>query len=381
MATYAFSMTKSDQKSPSIRSHFTLITLVLFSSVSVPSNARAEGEAPTQAPAEKSAVEQDLFCATQVEMGTPFKICVYAPVTEKMSVGFDLQKAFKKIHTMNEWMSDWLPHTQLSQVNKNAGIKPVKVGADLFAMLEVTLKYSEITEGAFDPTFNAFWGLYNYKKGQEREATDQEIKDRLPLVNYRNVVLDKSNSTVFLKTAGMKLGLGGNGQGYAVDHVVDELKKNYKAGYADGSGDTYFWGKKPDGSMWTTAVRDPRDPSKNVMRIYGTDFSITTSGDDEKFFMKNGRRIHHILDPKTGRPATGLRQATVISHLAFDADTVDTACVVLGPEKSKAMIEKKGFRGVFITDKKGDEGVTLTKGFKKEKTPWGEVFVIDGELK
>jgi FAD:protein FMN transferase len=350
------------------------LSVILFSSVLV--CASTATAADPSSPAEKTEA-MELFCSEQAEMGTPFKICVYAPLSEKMTVGFDLQKAFRKLKSMNDWMSEWQPGTQLSQVNASAGVKPVKVGQELFEMLEATLKVSEKTEGAFDPTFNAFWGLYNFKPGQEREPTDTEIKERLPLVNYKDVVLDRANSTVFLKRVGMKLGLGGNGQGYGVDHIVGDLKKHYSAGYADGSGDTYFWGKKPDGSLWTTAVRDPRDKSKNVLRIYGTDFSVTTSGDDEKFFIKNGRRIHHILDPKTGRSATGLRQATVISRNAFDADSVDTACVVLGPEKAKTLIEGEGFRGVFITEK----GVTMTKGLKKQQTPWGEVYAIEGELK
>lgn len=324
----------------------------------------------------KSAPELELVCVEKGEMGTPFKICVFANPAEKMSVEFELQKSYRRLREINDWMSEWQPGTQLSQVNQAAGAHPVKVGSALFDLLQYTAKVSENTDGAFDPTFNAFWGLYNFKPGQHREPTDEEIKERLPLINYKNVVLDPKEKTVFLKQAGMKLGLGGLGQGYGVDEVVKELKKRYSAGYVDGSGDTYFWGKKPNGAHWVTGVRDPRDKANVALRIYGTDFAVTTSGDDEKYFMVGDRRVHHIIDPKTGRPSTASRQVTVISRFALDADAYDTGTFVLGPEKGKKLIEKLGYRAVFITDK----AVTLSKGFKKVKTEWGDVYEIEGQL-
>lgn len=318
----------------------------------------------------------ELACGEKAEMGTPFRICVFADPSEKLTVTADLEKGFKKLREINDWMSEWQPGTQLSQVNEAAGAKPVKVGEELFDLLQYTLKVSEHTSGAFDPTFNAFWGLYNFKKGHEREPTDAEIKERLPLINYKNVVLNAKDKTAFLKQPGMKLGLGGLGQGYGVDVVVTELKKRYSAGYVDGSGDTYFWGKKPNGSLWVTGVRDPRDKSKVVLRLYGTDFAITTSGDDEKFFMVGDRRVHHIIDPKTGRSATKARQVTVISRRALDADAYDTGSLVLGPVDGKAVLEKQGYRAVFVTDK----DVVLTKGLKKISTEWGEVYEVEGVL-
>lgn len=355
------------------------ITLGLFLSVLAGGSAHAaESTVPGGSVTATSGGEQSqLKCAERAEMGTPFRICVYAKQSELMNVGFDLDRAFKKLKTMNDWMSDWQPETQLSRVNKSAGIKPEKVGQELFDLLKYTFEVSAKTEGAFDPTFNAFWGLYNFKPGQEREPTDSEIKERLPLIDWRSVELNEKDRTVFLKKTGMKLGLGALGQGYGVDHVIEDLKKNYSAGFVDGSGDTAFWGKKPDGSLWVTGIRDPRDKNKTVMRIYGTDFAITTSGDDEKFFMRGDRRVHHIIDPKTGKPATASRQVTVIAKRALDADAFDTGVFVMGPAKGKRLIEAQGYQAVFVSA----DGVTMTKGLKKKTTPWGEVFEVEGELK
>jgi thiamine biosynthesis lipoprotein len=276
-------------------------------------------------------------------------------------------------------MSEWRPDTELSAVNQSAGAKPVKVSADLFDAIDFALKVSEKSDGAFDPTFNAFWGLYDFKKGQEREPSEEEIRERLPLINFKNVALDREKKTVFLKKPGMKLGLGGMGQGYGVDRVVTFLKsKKYVAGFVDGSGDTYYWGKKPSGELWTTGIRDPRDHDKVIARVYGTDMAVTTCGDDEKFFMKNGRRVHHVIDPKTGHSSTASRQVTVIARHALDADAWDTASFVLGPEKAKKILSQKGFEAVIVG---GDEKIHFTRGLKLQKTKWGEVYVLPDSLK
>ncbi len=320
---------------------------------------------------EPERTEKNLICAEKVEMGTPFKICVYAPAADELGVRFDLTKSFRRLAEMNAWMSDWLPNTQLNKINTSAGARPIKVGVELYNLLKFTHEISKVTEGAFDPTFNAFWGLYGFKAGDHREPTQEQIDERLSLVNYKNIVFDDKAQTVYLSKSGMRLGLGGIGQGYGVDQLADELKKRYTAGFVDGSGDTYFWGKKPDGTLWIAAVRDPRDHTKNIGRIYGTDFAVTTAGDDEKFFMVGDRRIHHIIDPKTGRPATASRQVTVIGRTATEADAFDTATFVLGPEKGQTILEKRGLQALFVTDR----GTTVTNGLRLQRTEWGDVYV------
>lgn len=318
--------------------------------------------------------DSDLVCAEKVEMGTPFKICVVASPEQKLDATFDLGRAFKEIGKINQWMSDWLPSSELSKVNQASGARPVVVSKDLLHVVQETLAISKASDGAMDPTFNALWGTYNFKKGQERRATDEELKERLPLINWKNVVVDEAASTLFLKQPGMKLGLGAVGQGYAVDRAVALLKaRGYEGGYADGSGDTLFWGTKSDGKLWTTAVRDPRDPSKIITRFYGTDVAITTCGDDEKFFMEGGERVHHVIDPKTGRSANRSRQVTVIARRAFDADAWDTAAFVMGPVAAAPVLEKLGMQAVMVS---GDGKVTFTKGLQKSKGEWGEGYLV-----
>ncbi len=321
---------------------------------------------------------EQIECGTRVEMGTDFKVCVVINRDQVTAARADIANVLSEIKQINSWMSDWLPETELSKVNQAAGQSAVKVRPELFNLLRETLAVSNESAGALDPTFNVMFGLYVFKKGEEREATDDEITKRLPLIDWRNVVLNEKASTVFLKKTGMKLGLGAVGQSYAADRGVEILKKRgYKGGYIDGSGDTVFFGAKPGGALWTIGVRDPMNIDKVLLRIYGTDFAVTTCGDDEKYFIKDGRRVHHVIDPKTGRPSQKSRQITVISKRGFDADAWDTASFVMGPEAAKPVLEKKGFRAVMVD---GQGRMTLTKGLKKESTQWGEGYVVDGPL-
>ncbi|CAN5477737.1 FAD:protein FMN transferase [soil metagenome] len=318
-------------------------------------------------------------CGERSEMGSPFKMCVSIRRDEVQAARADIAFALSEIKQINTWMSDWIPDSEVSHVNDAAGKNPVKVSPALINALKRTLIVSRESMGALDPTFNVMRGLYNFHKGEEREPTDQEIKERISLIDWKSIVINEKNSTIFLKKKGMRFGLGAVGQSYAADRAVEILKsKGYTGGYVDGSGDTIFWGTKPGGALWTTGVRDPMNTEKVLLRIYGTDFAVTTCGDDEQFFMKDGRRVHHVIDPKTGRSATKSRQITVISKHGFDADAWDTASFVLGPEVAKPILERLGYRAVMV-DAKGK--MTLTKGLKKETTKWGEGYVVEGVLK
>lgn len=346
--------------------------------------ARAAGVETAQV-GRPAAAQEFLECGTRSEMGTPFKICLVIPAADQAKARADMIDGFQQIQAMNQWMSDWLPETELSKVNASAGREPVKVRNELFRLLQFSLGVAKDSGGAFDPTFNVMWGTYVFKKGEEREATEEELKARLPLIDWRKVKLNPENSTAFLEKAGMKLGLGAVGQSYAADVLVEQFKsKGYHGGYVDGSGDTVFWGHKPGGALWTTGIRNPlwqegaTGQSEVILRIYGSDFAITTCGDDEKFFMRDGRRVHHVIDPKTGRPANRSRQVTVIAKRGIDADAWDTAAFVMGPKKAIPVLEKKGFRAVMVD---ADGKVHLTKGLKKTKGPWGEGYTIEGELK
>jgi thiamine biosynthesis lipoprotein len=319
--------------------------------------------------------EPKLICKSQIEMGTDFKICVYALEKDRLNATYDLQTAFQTLGKINSWMSDWIPDTELNQINKNAGISPVKISKQLFKILELSQDVSRQSDGAYDPTFNVFFGLYNFKPGEEREPSDEEINERLPLINYKKLKLDRNNLTAYLEKSGMKMGLGAIGQGYGAEQVSNELKKKgYTAGFVDGSGDTAFWGRKPDGTLWTAGVRDPFNKDQVVGKFYLTDVSVTTCGDDEKFFMKGNRRVHHIIDTKTGRPANKLRQVTVLAKSPTLADAWDTACFVMGPQTCLEKMKILKLQAVIV----GNDGKVLKTSGIVEKTSekWGKYWDV-----
>ena len=210
--------------------------------------------------------------------------------------------------------------------------------------------------------------------------SQEEINDRLPLINFKNIELKKETLEVFLNQRGMKIGLGSVGQGYTVDQIVLFLKqKGHKSGYVDASGDIHFWGTKPYGSLWTAAIRDPRDKQKIIGRVYGTNFSITTCGDDEKFFIKNGKRIHHIIDPKTGLSSDKARQVTVISKSTLFADAWDTASFVLGVDKAMPILNKKHLASFFVNK---ENKVIISKNLiLKTNSQWGDYYELPSDLK
>lgn len=322
---------------------------------------------------------EQLECGERTEMASPFKVCLTIQADQKMAARADIASVLSEIKAINAWMSDWIPDSEVSKVNDAAGKKPVKVGPEFMTVLKATLAVSRDSQGALDPSFNVMRGLYNFHKGEEREPTDEEIRSRLALIDWQSIELKESASTVFLKKPGMRIGFGAVGQSYAADKAVAMLKaRGYKGGYVDGSGDTVFWGVKPGGAKWTIGVRDPLHAGGVLLRIYGTDFAVTTCGDDEQFFMKDGHRVHHVIDPRTGRPSMKSRQVTVIAKRGFDADAWDTAAFVMGPTAAKPVLERKGYRAVMVG---ADGQLTLTNGLRKEKTAWGEGYVVEGELK
>ncbi len=314
------------------------------------------------------------ICRVESIMATAWSICLYDTGKTRAELDKAIDLGMEEIKRIDRWMSEWKPESEISMINSNAGIKPVKVSDEAVQVLSLCLDQSEKSGGAFDISFNTFFGQYNWKKGHEKFPSEAKIKELLPLVNYKNIIVDKTAKTVFLKNKGMKIGLGGMGQGYAVDKVVELLRPiKIQSGYVDGSGDTYFWGRKPNGKLWTVGVGDPRlkqgDTSKSVVyKLYITDMAVTTAGDTEHFFVRHGKRFHHIIDPQTGYSADRSAQVTAFCKTATLCDLSDDTVFILGPEKGKKFAEDNKIDAV-IVDPNGK--ITLTKGLKPIETKWG----------
>jgi thiamine biosynthesis lipoprotein len=332
----------------------------------------------------KADSEPGQICQTEAIMTLPWTICLVDSSRRPAELNGYIKEGMDEIRRIDRWMSEWKPDSVVSKINRNAGIKPVKVNEEVIEAIGLTLEHSKLTNGAFDITFNAFFGLYNWKPGHERFPTPEEVKRLLPLVNYKNVIIDKKASTVFLKEKGMKIGLGGMGEGWAIDKVYEKLHPHHiQAGYVDASGGVRVWGRKPSGKLWTIGVGNPRPMSpentrkETLFNLYGTNLSVTTAGDTEKYFEKNGKRYHHIIDPKTGYSADQSAQVTAICKTATLCDLVDDGVYILGPVEGKKYAEKMGVSAVMIDPQKN---IAFTDGLRPIDTKWGKALSMDPKI-
>jgi thiamine biosynthesis lipoprotein len=244
----------------------------------------------------------------------------------------------------------------VSRINQNAGIKPVAVSAETFAVIERALDISRKSNGLFDITFGAFKGVWKFDEDMDGTLpSDAEVKARLKLVNYKDIITNKAKRTVFLKRKGMFINLGGIAKGYAVDRCIALLKKaGFKDFMVQAGGDMYVAGKKGD-APWIVGIRDPRGARDEMFALMPIqDHSFSTSGDYERGFVKDGVRYHHILDPRTGYPAKASRSVTIRTSDAFTADAWSKVMFIAGWKDGMAIIKKyklEDFEVVWVDDK------------------------------
>ncbi len=249
-------------------------------------------------------------------------------------------------------ISDWKPTSQVSQVNSNAGIKPVKVDKEVFELTKRALELSKITGGAFDISFAAMDRIWKFDGSMTDMPTPEAIKKSVEKVGYKNIVLNDSNSTIYLKLPGMKIGFGALGEGYAADMGRKLMqRKGIKAGIINGSGDMSTWGRQPNGKHWNIGITNPFKTDTIIAIVPLKQSSVVTSGSYEKYVVFNGKRYAHIINPATGYPATGLVSVTVFGPSAERANGFSTSMMVVGKHAAIKFIKKfQAYSYVMITD-------------------------------
>jgi FAD:protein FMN transferase len=291
------------------------------------------------------------FKRTAVLMGTNIEMTASNEDEAKVNAAFD--SAVQEISRIENVMSEWREGTPVSQINRKAGLEAVKVPDELFHVITAAQKVSELSEGAFDISWAAMRGVWKFSKGSEKVPTPDEIRKTRPLIDYRNIQLDEAKKTVFLKKPGMAIGLGGIAKGYAVDRAMQILVDHgIRNAIIKAGGDMRVQGTD-DGRPWMIGIRHPRDKNKLVARLPLTNISISTSGDYEHYFVKDGILYHHIIDPKTGYPARNCQSVTILAPDTLTSDTLSTTVFVLGPEKGMKLIQSlPGIEGL-IVDRQG----------------------------
>jgi thiamine biosynthesis lipoprotein len=294
--------------------------------------------------------KERVFKKDRILMDTLVTIQVVADGPERAEKAID--RAFSEIESLERLLNFYSEGSELSKINRSAGGKGVRVSPETIDVIMKAVYAAEMTEGAFDVTLGPEIILWDFA-GKKRPG-DETIKERLGLVNYKWIVIDKERSTASLRKKGMMIDLGGIAKGYAADRAVSELKREgIASGIVSVAGDIRAFGSKPDGSLWRIGIRNPRQSGKDdeiMATVKLKDMAISTSGDYERFFIDEGIRYHHILNPKTGYPAAGCRSVSVIAKEGALTDSFSTGVFVLGPEKGIDVLRKMGFEGVVVDD-------------------------------
>ena len=312
---------------------------------------------------------QDSYQRNRFRMGTLITITVVCQSQKKAMHAID--KAFTIISDIENQTSAHLPQSYTSLINETAGKKNISVSADFLLVIQKSLEYSQLTNGAFDITIGPITALWRFDDDQGMLPSSEKINKKLPLVGYQGIYYDKVNGLVGLKMPGSGMDLGGIAKGYAVDQAVKVLQQEgIKAGIVNAGGDLRLFGHKTEKEKnWHIGIQHPRKPEGILLSLKITDKSIVTSGDYERFFLKDGIRYHHIIDPKTGRPPHNCQGVTILAESTLAADALATAVFILGPDKGMKLIETLPKVEGIIVDNQGE--VTLSSGLPS-KVIWRE---------
>lgn len=284
-------------------------------------------------------------------MGSKFQITI---VTPDSAVGnLQIDQAISEIVRIENLISEWRSHTQVSEINSQAGKQAVKVDKELFDLTKRAIAYSQMTNGAFDISIAAMDKIWVFDGTMTEKPTQQAIQKSIANVGYQHVILDSLASTVFLAREGMKIGFGSIGKGYAADKGRELLQaKGVKAGIVNASGDIALWGTQPNRKAWRIGINNPfkRHGIAKILKLKNA--AIATSGSYEKYAEIDNIRYSHIINPTTGYPATGLTSVTVYGPSAEFANALSTSIMVLGLHEGKKLIKRfPHYKIIMITDK------------------------------
>ncbi|QNH62573.1 FAD:protein FMN transferase [Hymenobacter sediminicola] len=273
-----------------------------------------------------------------------------------------IRAGIREAQRIDRLCSYWDSASQITQINRAAGLRPTVVDQEVYDLIQRTLKLSALSGGAFDITFAGGEKIYRFDKKEHSALPDSAtVRASVRRINYRNVVLDPAQRSVMLTEKGMRLNLAGILQGYGVRRAQALMRQmGIQGGLINGSGDVSCWGRQADGSLWRIAIGDPAFPQSVSSWLTVTDMAVVTAGNYEQYFMVQGNYYGHIINPATGYPATGLRSVTIICPDVELADGLDEVVFVKGQEAGLAFIN--GLKGVDCTLITNDGRTLASKG-------------------
>jgi thiamine biosynthesis lipoprotein len=294
-------------------------------------------------------------------MGSTYSIAVYGEDQATLETAVD--QAFDEVRRLDAELSNYKPESEWSEVNRFAAERPVKVPGDLFDLLSACVEYSRESEGAFDITVGPLMRVWGFYKGTGHLPKKSEVDAARKIIGWQNIQLDRTAQTVSFAKKGIEMDPGGIGKGYAVDRMVDVLRRNgIKIGLVSASGSSiYAMGAPPHADGWHVEIKNPRDLSKTITEVVLKDESMSTSGSYEKFFKADGRIYSHIMDPRTGYPAPGMLAVSVLTPRTIDSEAWTKPMFVNGRAWAAKHLKElpAGLRAYFCEDKPNQPCVWL----------------------
>ena len=305
--------------------------------------------------------ESAVVTRAQMQMGTLVKITAVARSEAVAQAA--ATAGFAEIRRLEELLSTWMPTSELSRVNAAAGVLPVHVSLETLTVVQRAVQAAEMTDGGFNIAIGPAVDAWRVTEGQ-RIPTEAELDALRPLVDLQAVHVDVQEQTIFLEKTGMRIDVGGIGKGYAADQAIDALRRaGAVAGVVALSGDIKTFGRLPGGKMFPVGIQHPRQDGAVLAWIDLQDEAISTAGDYERFFEREGVRYHHILDPRTLQPARSCQSVTVIAREGVWADGLDTGIFVMGPERGMELVEQLPDVEAIIVDQDGH--LLVSSGLKQ----------------
>jgi FAD:protein FMN transferase len=284
-------------------------------------------------------------------MGNRFEISVVSD--DEQWANNLIDSAILEIRRIEELLTTFKETSQTNDVNANAGIRPVKVDKEVFDLVDRSIRISNLTQGAFDITYGSIdKRLWNFDTTMKTLPDRETAKQMVRLINYKNIVLNEKEHTIFLKEKGMRIGFGGIGKGYAADKAKHLLQQNgVENGVVNAAGDLITWGVQPSGKPWTVGIADPNSSHHPFSYLNISDMAVATSGNYEKYALIDGKKYSHTIDPKTGYPVSGIKSVTIICASAELADALATPVTVMGIKVGLDLINQmKGIACIIIDD-------------------------------
>ncbi len=283
-------------------------------------------------------------------MGSGFVFTAIANSQHEAKYAVD--SAMLKVYSIEKEISSWIPSSQTSQINKKAGKEAVKVSNRLFSLIERSIKVSKISKGYFDISFASINKFWTFDGSEHKMPSKEELKESVKHINYKNIILDTVEQSVFLKDSLMRIGFGAIGKGFAADEAKKlMLRLGANSGVVNAGGDILAWGQKVDSSPWRVGIANPFKKEKVIITLDLKNTALVTSGNYERFLTINGDSYGHIINPKTGMPVKGLASVSILCKSAELADALATTAFVLGEIEGMRLVNHlEGVEAIFISD-------------------------------